>query len=59
MSMTDPATAMHHSPALWGLLGAGAAAGVLLVGTVGWNVWQHFHDNGVTVGAGLRSALRF
>jgi hypothetical protein len=25
----------------------------------GWNLWQHFHDNGVTVGAGFRSVLRF
>lgn len=59
MSTPTPADAMHHSPALWGLLGAGAAAGVLLVGTVAWNVAQHWHDNGVTVGAGLRGVLRF
>lgn len=59
MSMTDPAAATHHSPAVWGLIGAGVAAGVVLVGTAAWNVAQHWHDNGVGIGAGLRSMLRF
>jgi hypothetical protein len=40
MSMTDPATAMHHSPALWGLLGAGAAAVLVLVTTAAWNLYD-------------------
>jgi hypothetical protein len=44
MTAPDPATAMHHSPALWGLLGAGAAAGLVLVTTAAWNLYDHRAD---------------
>lgn len=57
MSATDPVEAMHHSPALWGLLGASAAAVVVLVGTLGWNIAQHYQDKGVTIRAGIRASL--
>lgn len=39
------------------VLGAEVVTAALVV--VGWNVWQHWHDDGVTVGAGLRGLLRF
>lgn len=39
------------------VLGAEVITAALVV--VGWNVWQHFHDDGVSIGAGLRSVLRF
>jgi hypothetical protein len=39
------------------VLGAEVITAALVV--VSWNVAQHFHDNGVTVGAGLRGVLRF
>lgn len=37
------------------VVGAEVVTAALVV--VGWNVWQHFHDNGTTVGAGLRRLL--
>jgi hypothetical protein len=39
------------------VLGAEVITAALVV--VGWNVAQRLHDNGVTLGAGLRSVLRF
>lgn len=40
VSMTDPAAAMHHSPAVWGLIGMGVAAGFVLVSTAVWNLYD-------------------
>jgi hypothetical protein len=39
------------------VLGAEVITAALVV--VGWNLWQRFHDDGVGIGAGLRSVLRF
>jgi hypothetical protein len=58
MSTPTPAAAMHHSPAVWGLLGAGAAAVVVGVGTLVWNLHQHAADRGIRWLDGLRDAAR-
>jgi hypothetical protein len=42
--VNTPADAIRHSPALWGLLAGVAAFGVLVVGTVAWNVYDHRAD---------------
>lgn len=38
------------------VLGAEVITAALVV--VGWNVAQHWHDNGVSIGAGIRDAAR-
>lgn len=59
MTPTDPAAAMRHSPAAWGLIGAGSAAAFVVVGTLVWNVRQHAVDRGVRWFDSLRDAARF